>query len=376
MEWRESSLATCDLGGTDWARDLPPGVVATPEDIASGYDRSTLWYEALWHRGRVRLICPRPYNLAPLLAQDRLQIDGRPVRGLRHRPQERHDFFDIPCRTRPSQISVKVDDTTALQTPVNTVEDAAFFKGKNTVFILSKNNDLHWITDFTRYHCKAHNLQAALFIDNGSDQYEVPEIADALARGGLEHAMLMRLPLRYGARTSKTVGGQRSHATEFLQMSLLNIARLRFLRSARAVLNCDIDEFVSTDNGQSIFDRAASSPLGLVRFGGLWRYCDPDLPDGQRPGFADHCWAPTPEEVCAAKYCVRPRSILGQFPWSVHKLNKLRQNTRYGTTRAKFWHFRRITTSWKSNIRETGAKTPLSHDPDMAQALKKNGLGA
>ena len=52
---------------------------------------------------------------------------------------------------------------------------------------------------------------------------------------------VVSVPLPYGAFPAR---GSRSRAL-FLQTALWNIARLRFLRDARAVLPCDVDELVT-----------------------------------------------------------------------------------------------------------------------------------
>lgn len=62
------------------------------------------------------------------------------------------------------------------------------------------------------------------------------------------------------------------HEVSWLQNSCLNIARLNYLRNARAVLSTDIDEFIKPIRHSTVFDEAVKSIGGLVSFRGQWAY--------------------------------------------------------------------------------------------------------
>ncbi|MEP2426611.1 MULTISPECIES: hypothetical protein [Rhodobacterales] len=365
-----AQLATCSLENTTRRRDFPPNFTLAPGEDPARYDDTTLWYDAIWHRGTLRLICPRLYGLDDLIAAGRLMLDGVPVAKLKITQQEHHVIVRIRAHRKPVRVHLDIEGQD-IGSGVSSRQDGVDFAGLNTGLLLSRNNDLAWIEDYARYHVQQHGMQAVLFFDNGSDRYGPDDILDALSRAGLAQVTLVSAPLPFRAQ-GVTAGGRSSFDGGFLQMSLLNIARLRFLRQARAVLQCDVDELVWTDNGESIFDRAVRHPLGVVRFNGAWRY--PDVQEGRTDiRHADHICARSVPDQCPTKYCVRPRGPLFWASWSVHRLNKLRQRTTVSSDRAGFWHCRQITTAWKSPARLQGVED-LHPDPKIQTGLKTAGL--
>lgn len=366
----QARLAVCSLETTSRRRSLPTGFTLAPGEDPARYDDTTLWYDAIWHRGTLRLICPRLHGLRDLMAAGTLMLDGVPVKRLRITQQERHEIVRIPARRKPERVHLEVAGQ-EIGSGVSDTQDGAAFAGQNTGLLLSRNNDLAWIEDFARYHVHLHGMQSVLFFDNGSDLYGPDDIFGALARGGLSQATLVSAPMPYRAQ-GVTQMGKSSFEGGFLQLALLNIARLRFLRQARAVLQCDVDELVWTDDGASIFDRAVRHPLGIVRFNGAWRYPAPQ--EGREQiRHADHICARAVPDMCPTKYCLRPRGPLFWASWSVHRLNKLRQRTTVPHNRAGFWHCRQITTAWKSKVRLQGADD-LRPDPEIRSRLDAVGL--
>jgi len=186
-----------------------------------------------------------------------------------------------------------------------------------------------------------HGLQAMLLMDNGSDAYPPEAILDALADTGLHRAVVLKVPQPYGPPRTKT----RSGAGKFLQPAMLNLARLRFLHRARAVLNVDIDELVWTRDG-SVFDAAAGSMLGIVAFGGSWRYPALGSPPPHR--HADHLYPRPDARPCPTKYCLRPGSLIGRGSWDVHRLELPLPMGLVRRQDLGYWHCRSITTNWKS----------------------------
>jgi len=220
----------------------------------------------------------------------------------------------------------------------------------------NRDNDLPWICDWVAAHHRNHSVDAVLLSNNNSETYSSEELRRALSKiPGIVVADVLEVPFRYGPNpaTVKPVG-----ALTFLQSTLLNIVRERWLQKARGVLVCDIDELVVSDTGQSIFDKTASALLKYTSFGGEWRY---RAPNEAKAHHAQHIYAAQQPELCANKYCVVPDSILGRTSWGVHALEGINRRIFPASRAFSFFHCRSISTSWK-NTRSQPPMDALRHD--------------
>jgi hypothetical protein len=302
----------------------------------AAYDADTLWYDAVRVGGEVRLVCPRLYDLRPLL--DRVQADGAALRPARVRRARRHEIAALAAPSGVSRLSLALGDWRA-ETAIS-ADAAGHFAGLNASLHISRNNRPEWLADWARFHVAEHGLEAMLVMDNASTDYPPEAILDALAPTGLKRAVVLCVPQPYGPTRGKTGRG----GAKFLQPAMLNLARLRFLRRARAVLNADIDELVWSRGG-SVFDAAVASPLGLVTFAGAWR----QPPPRTAPPYihAQHVHTREGEWPCPTKYCIRPDGPLRWAGWDVHRPETalpvgLRPRRDLG-----YWHCRGISTDWK-----------------------------
>ena len=164
---RQLTLATADLSATDHRRELlrtSSGRLIS--DDHSYYDRTTLWYDAIWRDGLVILVCPELRNFAPLLQAGTFTLDNQVTKISRMRIYTLHDIIELKSDRCPTNICFKgegVEVTTAIS---NT--ELERFAGLNTHFTISRNNKLQWIHDFALYHRNIHNLQGMVLFDNGS----------------------------------------------------------------------------------------------------------------------------------------------------------------------------------------------------------------
>ncbi|WP_116134276.1 hypothetical protein [Tropicimonas sp. IMCC34043] len=350
-----AALNSLSVEGSGLARRAIVPPAAQGEGFDEAYDRTTLWYDALAQDGRVLLICPKLLNLRTLINDGNLKLDGvpSPIRRVRH--FRRHDIVELKAAHPPARIETSAGRWTGGSGV--SPDQTALFAGLNASLHISRNNRLDWIADWARFHIGEHGLQAMLIMDNGSDAYPPEAILEALIPTGLQRAVVLKVPQSYGPVRTKAGGG----GAKFLQPAMLNLARLRFLARARAVLNADLDELVWSAGG-SIFDAAVDSPLGLVPFAGEWRQPGPEAEppwchaqhDHTRPG----------ARPCPPKYCLRPGGWLGRGGWDVHRpempLSALWPRRRdFG-----YWHCRAITTNWKSynrlSFRKAGSLDPVT----------------
>lgn len=324
-------MASLSLQATEHRRAAPLPEGARGPAFDAAFDATTLWYDAVTLGRRLHLVCPKLANLAPLLAH--LRVDGDKPR-LRRKSHRRHDIVT----TRAGALSLALGGHHWQTTP--SPDQRHLFQGLRASLHISKNNDLDWIRDWARFHISAHGLEAMLVMDNGSDAYAPEQILDALQGLGLRRAVVLKVPQPYGPPRTKAHPG----TAKYLQPAMLNLARLRFLRKARAVLNADLDELVWSRAG-SVFDAALADPLGLVSFAGVWR----QPPPRTAPPFlhAQHVHERKGHWPCPTKYCIRPGGPLGRLGWDVHRPETwlpvgLRPRADMG-----YWHCRGITTDWK-----------------------------
>ena len=307
------------------------------------YDFHTLIYDAvhLPDEGRVALFAPKLLNLETVFRCGDIRLDGRSARPswiVRHR---RYDVVLLPAGGPPTHLSLAYSGWSGSVTfpPA----EAEAFAGRNCLLTMSRDNPLRWIRDWAAYHVREHGADAALFYDNGSQDYGPADLLRALSEvEGLAVVRVVSVTAPYGAFPAR---GSRSRAL-FLQTAMWNVARTRFLRDARAVLPCDIDELVTRRGDRSVFDAAVGSWGGYVKFRGAWR--THRLDPGQQPLHRDHVWLPERPSGCPTKYCVVPSGWLRRNSWNTHNLAWVPFSRAFESDEFAYLHCHGISTHWKS----------------------------
>lgn len=350
-----ASLNGLALPADQYRRQVPVPTAQLPEAFELRHDFNWLWYDAFWRDGRVYLVCPKLFNFASLLRRAEWRIDGAPARVARIQNLRRHDIVTLNAACKPVEIRLSLDGFKG----GSAVSDCPFdlMAGLNAHVAISHNNDLQWIHDFALYHKREQGLQAMLLFDNASDRYGVDDIHAALAPVGLESVVVVPTPYPYGPRG----------ALKYLQTSVLDIARLRFLRDARATLVCDIDELVVTE-GPNVFDATARNWLGFSTFNGQWRFPAEKVTSGTC--HADHIYQSASAERCNAKYCIVPNGPLRRLSWDVHKLDFISVDKLLRRKAIHFLHCSAVTTDWKGQERYE-LPDDLTIDPKAQSAFQR-----
>lgn len=336
-------------------RESPIPPAARHPDFDARHDFRTLWYDAVWRDGAVTLVCPKLFNFEHLIRRAEWRLDGEPARLGRIVRTPRHDLVRLRAPARPARIEIAVEGVTG----GSGVSAAALdrFAGKNAHVAISRNNDLRWIADFARFHKQTHGLQAMVLFDNASDAYSIADIEAALAPVGLDAVLVIPTPFAYGP----------TGRSKYLQTAVLDIARLRFLARARAVLVCDIDELV-IPTGKSVFDAAADSPLGLASVPGKFYY---PAPGSQPPHtHAMHYFHMADRPPNQAKYCIVPGGPLRFASWDVHKPNIPSIDKLIRRRDMRFLHCAAVSTNWKGNRRHD-IPAGTVEDPQARAALAR-----
>jgi hypothetical protein len=155
--------------------------------------------------------------------------------------------------------------------------------------------------------------------------------------------------------------GSKSKAL-YLQTALLNLARVRRLWQARAVLQNDVDELVISRSGRSIFDATAQSRAGWFKFRGLWRAPVGGADSAAR--HADHYGVLDDAKPYPAKYCIVPAGPMRRHSWNVHNLDLVPFSRWLESAEFHYLHCRGITTRWKGEK----SRNPLGDRPEDAEA--------
>jgi hypothetical protein len=363
MVWGGSDFETLSLAGSGLLRKPRIAEKHWQPDYLDRFDSDTLWLDAVWRDGVVRLICPRLNNLTQVVRDARFTLDGLPAQSyIRH--GYRHTILTLPAPRKPERVKVTIGDW-AGETAVSANCDA-FFHGRNVLFTLSRNDDPAWIEDWVRFHVHHHGANAIAFVDNGSDRHSPEDIARAITRGGIKRYRLLHTPLRYGPRGKKPY----ANAELFLQTGVMNAVRWRYLWQARAVLGSDVDELIHWPGG-SVFDAAAASRWGYVTVGGYWVYPAPGT--SGRAGHAQHGYRLDPPEVCPPKWCMVPSGPFRRFEWRVHQLERLPFSLWFRLPDAILYHCCAVTTGWKSLDRVTAPERSVADKP-LQMALTEANL--
>ncbi len=367
---RTAELNFASLDGTDLRLDLPPDFLTAEEDIESLYDWKTLWFDPIWTGRKLIVVAPSLLAFESAFTDGGLSLDGVPVKPRSIDHHEGLSTLTLDAPKRPSRLALSLSGR-SFESGISDRSDEDFFAGKNTVLLKQKNNDLTWVRDFLYFHRKMHGLEAVLLFDNGSTAYSQQDLADAIANSGVERAMIVPAPMRYGTR-AKRADGRYNWAGISLEFALLNIARRRFLRRARAVLQCDIDELFWCRGGRSIFDMTARHPLGFVHIPLRWCYCDD--PENSRL-HVDHRFVRQNPIPAAPKYCIKPSGPLFWADWETHKLRGLGMRPWQMTKRAGAWHMRMLTTNWRPFQSRLEVPDDLVIEPDLVRLLDSVDFG-
>lgn len=227
----------------------------------------------------------------------------------------------------------------------------------------SRNNELLWIRDWSYFLAKAHGCNAILLYDNASTNASPQEIQPIVAAvPGIEAALVVSWPFKFGPQG----GPERIWDSDYCQYGMLEHARLRFLRAAQAVIQGDIDEFVLTEGGVSIFDLAAEAGTGYLRYGGRWVDNATDVaPDPALRRHKDYRYYNVKFDgrPVREKWTVVPGKISPEAQWCVHDVLDVEPDSAI-SARASLRHFQAINTNWVSTRWREATVEPGRHEVD------------
>jgi hypothetical protein len=340
------------------------------------FDATTLFYDVVAAGHGLVFIGPPLHNLLPAFRDARL--DQRRISATGALFHLRHRCCDVwtPWGTGGAS-RLELGRESFEFTPQPTAHH--LYRGRRVLYTLSKDNEVAWIVDWARFHVSNHGADAVLIYDNASSKYSGDTLESSLRKAlpGLE-INVVHWPYKYGPQGISDLNGWDS---DFCQAGAFHDARFRFLADAASVLNCDVDEFVVSDSGASIFASTERSADGYLLFAGSW--LSSVLPDdASSPG--------TPSELrhwhfrflerarvggCPTKWCVVPRRCMLEEQWSTHSVLG-RDAPVCELQHFSYRHFRSISTSWKYQRHWPATYDPRRHqfDPALDRSLARAGM--
>jgi hypothetical protein len=202
-----------------------------------------------------------------------------------------------------------------------------------------------------------------LIYDNASTKYTGEDLERSLKEAfpGFE-INVVHWPYKFGPQGFKG-GWWDSH---FCQAGAFHDARFRFLDSASSVLNCDIDELVVSEKGESIFDITEESRNGCTMFNGRWisnatagTHADLNSVSELRHGYFRYLARTEP--ACPKKWCVVPGRCKLEEHWGNHTVSGKDLVSSYSDS-FSYRHFQSISTGWKYQ-----RGRPVAFDPKLHQ---------
>ena len=340
MEVKIEYVNSADLSGLAVRRHSKVPEKYRPKNYLDKFDATTLWYDVIEDGSTLYIICPKLNNLDKEIKQGIFRADGVIVKVKKIIQLRRTDIILINLENPSSSlsfISPKINVTSNISHSQN-----EFLSGRNCLFFINKNNNLNWIRDNVLWHIKHHGLQSLAILENQSDAYNNDDIVKALKGTGLESLVVLNLPFSYGGKAVRPY----RHRESYLQSSSFNILKLRFLKEAGAVLNCDIDELVLPSD-KTIFEEAKSSRAGYLRFKGRMTYQDVDQDNEILHKYGFHVLENEP--LCPEKWCLVPNGKMKNQFWSSHSVLGLLWESYYTDKKRSFLHFWHVSSSWKED---------------------------
>ena len=350
-----------------------------PKEFMDRFESRALVYDCFWHADgeTVLLVGPPPMNLEPALRQ--AEYLAQPS-GMRLRPTYHASLSTMitalagaPAGTTGVRLSLHRQVFDMAVQPNHSAELA----GRRVLFTMSKDNELGWIAEWARWHQRLHGTDAIVLFDNGSSRYGTGEIEETLLGvDGIDRVAVLRWPYVYGM-TDPALRVNPFYIL-FLQVSSMSVALRRFGAAAAGLLNCDIDELVSTPPGTTIYELCQRSRRGLVVMRGRFMEAeaDPGLSAEQRTHRHYTTYLADPRHAASrpSKWILDPQRSwvrnLAVHPY-MHWIEHRPWFSKTTPTGVFYRHFRGINTNWKQLRTQARHASPdeLVQDAEFAELV-------
>lgn len=245
-------------------------------------------------------------------------------------------------------------------------------KGRNVLLTKSKDNDIAWIYDWTKFYVANHGIDSVVIYDNGSVSYGPEELqAELKSISGLKNIIIVSWPFKFGPQGGNWGGvANAPWDSDYCEYGILQHARHRFLKDAAYVAHFDIDELLVMNGGRSVIDVLREYDLPGVSMSGRWIDSVTDG-ESEKFSFRDYKYHDRRSKVTTKKWVIRPSEVAQSKQWKTHYIQDVALAEIPGLAHR---HFVGITSNWKYK-RVQGHKSVTAHhelDKDLVVAIGKS----
>ncbi|MDQ0849762.1 hypothetical protein QFZ65_001700 [Arthrobacter sp. B3I9] len=337
------------------------------DDYDEKFDDKTLFYDVFHSVEGITLSGPPLLNLKSLVDSAPVLVDGRETSECSFEDIDRTQRSYVRARPEARTFALSLPELEASVRIGRNYCEA--FAGRKVLFTKSKNNNLVWLEDWTRFHAVEHGVDAVLVYDNGSTEYAAEEVLRVISGvKGIAVAVVVSWPFPFGPQGGSW-GGVRGAPwdSDFCEYGIMENARRRFLSQATGVINADVDELVIAENGASVFSHLEASGADAILYAGRWIETA-GCPSKSVPSFSDFRYYQPQRASTTLKWTASPAKIRGATQWKTHYIHGVRMKKTEGVVHR---HFAGITSNWKRKS-ELGVQVdPRKHQVDrrLVQAM-------
>lgn len=212
-----------------------------------------------------------------------------------------------------------------------TPPETDLFKDLNVGFSIRNGETVETVLEWLAYHVKHHGMNAALILNRShpskDKQFDNQLKKQTLKIKGLKRLVLLdsKVPLgqidlpeeAHPFNVPGAPGKDRMEipkpapwAAPLGELQIFELARARFLATARAVMNIETYDLIALSDGVNVFDRAVTASTGVIQLNGHqvfpWR-----VRNNADAKFGDHICRQFDAKGTRARWCVAP-SIAGE----------------------------------------------------------------
>ena len=262
------------------------------------------------------------------------------------------------------------------------------FAGKNAAAALRNGQSAETVLEWLAFNAERQGMTAAVILDRaapGSDPDFDRELAEGLATmSDPPRGTVLRSPLPLGqpglppeahpycapaapGRDRMKVPPEDPWRAPIGALCVHEIMRERFLARARAVANIDVSDLILDQGPDTIFDRAAAAPDGVIQLEGHpcypWRVRNDDP-----PRFADHICVQFDQGRPNRRWCIAPARAPEKAVWRLTRVGNAAVDPGTSGRFFRFMGLRHPT----DGVAQIVPKSALIEDKELLQLSKKH----
>jgi len=287
------------------------------------FDSQTVYCDVFQSGDDVVMVGPPLLNLEERFTQNPYRVDGD-VTGVLPRsvPLDRAHRVVLEGVGRADRVAVRYHDDYEAELPVR-ADLNDHLTDKTVLVAMQRNNELAWIREWVEFYVKVNGVDSVVLYDMMSSRYTAHDIVAALDDVvGLDVLIVVEWPYKYGAQPSEP---GMPWDSDYGQYVAWEHCRRRFLMNCYAVTVSDVDELFLAEDGRSIFEHAAESPNGFVRFDQKFieSAVDENPTDGKEISYSRYWYVDPEARIGTPKYAAIMDYLSDSHQLMVHTIKGL-----------------------------------------------------